>query len=89
MIIVLVLTTLLLVNRQWGTSSNNSNGDSGMARIFFPVAFASKCYMAVAVDLITSRHQMYGAMWKSPTTTYFDFAKDSDTIMIPWIAIGN
>ena len=73
---------------QWGMSSINSSGDSGQIRIWFPIAFASSCYTAVALELITGSHAMYGALWKYPTTTYFDFRRDGDAVRIPWIAVG-
>ena len=72
---------------QWGNTNRNSSGDSGFTRITYPIAF-NRCYMAIAVDLITSSHAMYGAMWKWPQAQYFDYKSDSDTASTPWIAIG-
>ena len=69
-------------------TTRNTNGDSGRTRILLPLTFSVACYAAVAVDMITSSHAMYGALWKAPANSYFDYNADSDTVKITWIAVG-
>ena len=69
-------------------ATRNSNGDSGRTRVALPLAFSVACYAAVAVDMINASHDMYGAMWKTPAQSYFDYNADGDAIKIPWFAVG-
>ena len=69
-------------------ATRNTRGDSGRTRIKLPLAFSVACYAAVAVDMINASHAMYGALWKTPALSYFDYNADSDAINIPWFAVG-
>lgn len=79
---------LRLAYEQWGMATRNTGGDSGRTRIKLPLAFSVACYAAVAVDMINASHAMYGALWKTPALSYFDYNADSDAVNIPWFAVG-
>ncbi|MDY5646855.1 MAG: hypothetical protein SPF22_07630 [Candidatus Onthovivens sp.] len=72
---------------QWGQTTRNTSGDSSTHRTTFPISF-STAYTAIAEELLTSHHAMYGALWKSITNSYFDYNTDSDCAKLSWIAIG-
>ena len=73
---------------QWGSNSYNTNGDSKKVRCVFPIAFTDTCYAVIATETISANHAMYGALWKPPTITYFDYSSDVDNIATVWVAVG-
>lgn len=73
---------------QWGRTSYNRNGDNSQIRCYFPIAFSSACYSVIGTETVNSGHAMYGALWKYPSTTYFDYKEDSDNVCTMWVAYG-
>lgn len=84
MIIVLVLTTLLLVNRQWGSVNSGSY-------FAFPIAFTSSAYSLIKsakYNTNGNNYLMKEAAVGAPSTTGFTMPSTSPALNFFIVAIG-